>query len=508
VIRALLMTAALASVPAAFAGGPRPNAAPAQAHRGPDLPAVVRVGVLGADGRYLVTPIPLEAYVARVLSGEAMRASAPPALEALAVAIRTFAVANLGRHRADGFDLCDQTHCQVMRTATPATERAAEATAGALLLRNGTLASIYYTASCGGRTEKPSAVWPGAEDPPYLPVKNDDACQGAPAWSAELSAADLLRAFRSAGFRGSRLADMRVAGRTGSGRVASLQLDGLQPSSISGQDLRVAVGRTIGWQHLKSTAFDLRKRGDMYRFDGHGSGHGVGLCVIGSARLAEQGRSAIEILGSYFPGLEVSRPLRITSAVAIAAGASLPSAAVSRAEPPPIAPAAVSPRPADDDESRRSIERQVSAAGNELAKILGVPPPGVTLRVHPTTESYERATGRPWFTAGTAVNRELHLVPPAALRDRGLLDQTIRRTLVHLIVDDWLKDRPAWVRDGAALYYADPRRAAPQDAKGPCPGDGELLRPVSIGELSLAYARAKACFARQIAAGRGWRDVR
>ena len=94
----------------------------------------------------------METYVARVLAGEALRDSQPAALEALAITIRTFALANRGRHRADGFDLCDQTHCQVLRAAVAATERAARATAGRLLLRDGAPASVYYSASCGGRT--------------------------------------------------------------------------------------------------------------------------------------------------------------------------------------------------------------------------------------------------------------------------------------------------------------------------------------------------------------------
>lgn len=476
-----------------WAGGGGP--AQVRPAAGQELPAAIRVGALGADGRYSVTAIPVETYVARVLAGEAVRSSAPAALEALAIAVRTFAMANLGRHRADSFDLCDQTHCQVVRTATPATERAAQATAGALLVREGALASIYYTASCGGRTEKPSAVWPGADDPPFLPVRDDDACQGAPSWSAELTAADLFRALRSAGFRGNRLIDMRIDGRTASGRVARLQVEGLQPATISAQDLRVAVGRAIGWQHIKSTAFDLRRRGDSYRLDGHGSGHGVGLCVIGSARLAEQGRSAADILARYFPGLEIARR-----------GAHV-TTAVSRT-PAPAAPAVAVSLPDDDEGGHRAIERQALTARDEIARTLGLAPPSITLRFHPTTEAFERATGVPWFFSGAAIHRELHLVPVAALRDRGILDQTIRRALVHAMIDEALKDRPAWVRDGAALYYAEPRHASPSDLKGPCPSDSELTRPVSVGALSTAYSRAKACFARQIAAGRGWRDVR
>src|SRR5258705_8094094 len=143
------------------------------------VPAL-RVGIARGNG-YDVTTLPIEPYVARVLGGEAAPDSHPAALEALAIAVRTYALANLGRHRADGFDVCDQTHCQVVRTATPATERAAGATAGKVLLDRGAPASIYYSASCGGRTEIPSAVWPGADDPPFLPSRDDDACGGAPA---------------------------------------------------------------------------------------------------------------------------------------------------------------------------------------------------------------------------------------------------------------------------------------------------------------------------------------
>jgi stage II sporulation protein D len=193
----------------------------------------------------------------------------------------------------------------MMRTATAATDMAARATAGRVLMRDGVPASIYYTASCGGRSEIPSAVWPGADDPSYLPSRKDDACGGGPAWTDVLDQADLERALRAAGFSGARLREMRIASRTRSGRVAQLRLGGLQPDSISGQDLRMAVGRTLGWQHIKSTAFELHRHGTAYEFSGHGSGHGVGMCVIGSAQLAARGKSAEAILDRYYPGLEI-----------------------------------------------------------------------------------------------------------------------------------------------------------------------------------------------------------
>jgi SpoIID/LytB domain protein len=479
-------------------------------------PTSVRVGFAGPGGKYTVQTIPLETYVARVLAGEAVRDSPPAALEALAITLRTFALANLGRHRADLFDLCDQTHCQVVRTATAATERAARATAGLVLMRNRAPASVYYSASCGGRTEIPSHVWPGAEDPPFMPSRADNACRGAPAWTAELSAADLLRALHSAGFRGDRLRDLKVTARNNSGRVARLNVDGLEPDAISGQDLRVAVGRTLGWQHIKSTAFELRRAGAVYRFSGRGSGHGVGLCVIGSARLAEAGESAEKILRRYFPGLAIAP---VSSRVAAAA----PDAPRGAPAPPPGAAVRgdiLVSLPDGDEGERLAVLRVASRARDELSGRLGVaPPPQISLRFHPTTDDYETVTGQAWFTSGALMSGELHLLPPGVLRNRGVLERTIRHELVHLMTDPALGRRAAWVREGAAIYFAgEPpipgasavlQRPAFRPRPGAsCPTDAELLRPSSVGALSNAYARARACFAREIEGGKQWRDVK
>ena len=475
------------------------------------VPAL-RVGIARGNG-YDVTTLPIEPYVARVLGGEAAPDSHPAALEALAIAVRTYALANLGRHRADGFDVCDQTHCQVVRTATPATERAAQATAGKILLDRGTPASIYYSASCGGRTEIPSAVWPGADDPPFLPSREDDACGGAPAWTTEIATADLRRALEAAGFRGG-LRDVRIASHNSSGRVARLALDGLTPPEISGQDLRVAVGRTLGWQHIRSTAFELRRVGTAYRFTGRGSGHGVGMCVIGSGRLAVQGRSAADILERYFPGLTMGTSVfRLTD---VPRSPSSPPASPSS----PASPGAgvLVSLPDGDEGERAALIALAVRARDDLAKTLGLPVPSrVSLRFHPTTGAYERATGQPWFTSTAVMNGEIHLLPPAVLRDRGGLERSVRHALVHVLADAILSRRRLWVREGAAVHFADPATApsetsplmpgSPQAAAS-CPDDAELEHPVSIGALSTAYARARACFARELLSGRSWREVR
>ncbi len=84
------------------------------------------------------------------------------------------------------------------------------------------------------------------------------------------------------------------------------------------------------------------------------------------------------------------------------------------------------------------------------------------------------------------------------------------------MADASLRDRPAWVREGAAIYYAGwgpvPGETRPTalrlSSRLSCPSDADLIRPVSPGALSNARASALACFSRQMDGGKRWRDVK
>jgi len=257
----------------------------------------IRLGTL-ADGR--VAAVPLESYVARVLAGEADPRMGDAAQQALAIAVRTYTMRNLGRHGRDGFDLCDSTHCQVPRPSTPTTRRAALATAGQVLTYRGQVAEIFYSASCGGRSERAGDVWPAA-DHPYLVSREDEVCRDDPEWSADFPLTRVQAALARAGFGGT-LTGVAVDGRTSSGRVARLRLTGMRPDSIAGADFRLAIGAV----DLRSTAFAIERRGDSLHLTGRGFGHGVGMCVIGAGRRAMRGESARDILDQYYPGLNVT----------------------------------------------------------------------------------------------------------------------------------------------------------------------------------------------------------
>ena len=514
--------------------------------------SAIRVGVL-EDGVYRVVTVPLEEYVSRVLTGEAAPDTQPAALEALAIAIRTYTATNLARHASEGFDLCDQTHCQVMRNSSPVTDQAAQATADRILTFRGAPATVYYSASCGGHAEKPSNVWPGADDPPYLPIHDDDACEGFPAWTSELYDVDLQRALVAGGFTGT-LRDLRIVARDQSGRVARLELSGMEPHEISGQDLRMIVGQTLGVHALQSTLFDVQRRRQVTRFTGHGYGHGVGLCVIGSMKLAEKGQRASAILARYFPGTQVgsfatSRPAPASPPSLIAEPLLVlpPSepAVDPRSSPPPPPPPAPVPEtssltpvtrpatgaepsktesappaptastsadlvvalPPGDMSERASLTAMAARERQAIADALGIPPARVRVRFHESTEQFERASGRPSFQLGALIGDEIQLAPLWLLRERGMLERALRRALVHSMADAALPERPGWVREGAAAYFAD-QAAVSSAGRQSCPTDDELQHPVSIGALGDALTRARACFERQVAGGRDWRRVR
>ena len=442
----------------------------------------VRVRI-GTNGNGDIVVLPVEVYVARVLAAEGEPRAVAAAQEALAITIRTFAAANPGRHRRDGYDLCDRTHCQVLRPSTPGSRAAALATATQLLTYKGRPAAVFYSASCGGRSEAPSRVWPGAADLPYLRAADDDVHDAEDTWVVDIPLARVEQALRRVGVVGKTLRDLDVRQRSDSGRVTLIGLPGLRPDVIAGEDFRAAIGA----RELRSTQFTVRRDGANFRFTGRGYGHGVGMCVIGAGRRAARGESAAAILAQYYPGLEL-QPLT-SSRAEIAEPA--------REHEPGVAAA-------EDDRASRLAQR----ARTELLTTLRIASaPQIRVESYESIEAFRNATGRPWWVSYAVTGTVIELAPPL-LTEANQFETSIRRAVAEMLVAEPLADRPAWVRVGAARYFAATSPPVQPAARAKCPTDAELLLPVSAPAHREAELRAETCFARALAKTHDWRAVR
>lgn len=488
-----------------------------------DPPVTVRIGVSQPGGRVQVETIDLEDYVARVVSGEGQPKAGAAAQQALAIVIRTFATANRHRHRAEGYDLCDTTHCQVLRPATPAAREAARATAGTVLLDKGRPAFVFYSAHNGGAPALASEVWPGAID--YAPsAAHDDACADDPGWTSTIPTADVERALRAAGAAGTRLTGLSVIERTASDRAGRLRAEGFTPSTLTAHEFRMAVGRTLGWQLVRSTAFDVERHGGGYVFTGVGYGHGVGLCVIGAGKRAARGESAPEILRAYFRdlalGSSTGAATAMTSALAAAAPAPAPAAAPvpHLHTPPPLATRPL-PQPTDvvltlppEDEGERAALLALVRETREAvaARALVSPPPSLVVTAHGSLDAFGRATSQPWWVLASTVGTAIDLAPIAVLRQRGVLESTIRFEVASAVVAPYLTRAPGWARVGAAVMLSSPPLdlAAPPPGRVACPSDAELFRPVSGGAQREAVLRAERCVRREVGRGRALTALR
>jgi stage II sporulation protein D len=127
--------------------------------------------LLRSDGRHVsvVNSLALDTYLRGVVPSESPSHWPLAALEAQAVAARSYAISEL---RPNAFyDLVPTTADQVyggVAAEKPRSDQAVYATLGQVLTWDGQVARTYYSSSSGGRTEAVEDAWPGASPIPYL----------------------------------------------------------------------------------------------------------------------------------------------------------------------------------------------------------------------------------------------------------------------------------------------------------------------------------------------------
>lgn len=289
-----------------------------------------------ADGVTLVNELGMEAYLRSVVPSEAPPHWPAAALQAQAIAARTDAWRSLGRFRSKGYDLCPTVLCAVysgVGAEDPRSSAAVTRTAGEVLEdRRGKLHPTYYMHHSGGYTQEPGEAW-GEEKPAPL-MSGFDGPDGAKIRGLfPLGPAGLLHylddldgdvdvwARPSSSFRWTLRFSAAEADEWAGRRHPVGPLQAVLPleRSVGGYVRRASFigdkGVSIGSSDYLRSALKGMKSNLFYpelRLDaqgklrslllhGGGWGHGVGMAQAGARAQADAGRSALQILHSYFP---------------------------------------------------------------------------------------------------------------------------------------------------------------------------------------------------------------
>lgn len=242
----------------------------------------------------LVGDVEFETYIAGVVQSE-IYGQQSDIFRIQAIISRTWALRNLGKHKADGYNFCDGVHCQAYlnRCIRPDIMLGVIESSGETLVDTaGNLIETPFHSNSGGQTANSEDVWRTAL--PYLRSVEDT-------FSYSMRQTDWTKTMsidRWLGYFG-RTHKLNIADST----VRDSLLHFAQPHRkvrIEG----VPLTRVRSDFQLKSTFFtvEMDSANGNVVLHGHGYGHGVGLSQEGAIRMVSLGIAYDSILRHYYTG--------------------------------------------------------------------------------------------------------------------------------------------------------------------------------------------------------------
>ena len=212
-----------------------------KAYRGGFLFMVSQSGKLNA-----INHVTMEEYLYGVLHKEMSQSNPLEALKAQAVAARSYAALNTGRHSSEGFELCATTHCQVYdgkAAEYPSTVQAVNETSGLKIYEGLEPVVGYYHKNSGGHTQNSAEVWSATAG--YLSGKPDPYSPSYP-WSNTMTFDFLKTKLEAAGHDPGSIRSVRIGGRNSASAVASLIIDGSNGAvTLEKERIRAVLGTTL-----------------------------------------------------------------------------------------------------------------------------------------------------------------------------------------------------------------------------------------------------------------------
>lgn len=230
-----------------------------------------------------------------VVRAEAGKFGPSEYFKAQAVVARTYIFRNIDRHELDGYNMCDDIHCQVYPGVVTDSVilNACRATAGKVLTnRDSLLIEAAFHGNCGGETASSADVWLAGY--PYLVSVRDPWCSysASSAWEKSLPREEWDSFLISKGITPGGEGALYAGQETGRGRIIRRTAQG---KTFTSEEMRIRFG-------LRSAYFTLKPAGDSISVSGRGYGHGVGLCQDGAKHMAEKRWTFDRITGFYYPG--------------------------------------------------------------------------------------------------------------------------------------------------------------------------------------------------------------
>jgi len=239
-----------------------------------------------------------ESYIAGVVMTEGGPGRHPEYLRTQAVIARTYMYRYMDRHLSDGFNLCDNIHCQAFKgiTTDPAVVEASRVTRNEVIAGpDSSVIIAAFHSNCGGETVCAGDVWLTPQS--YLTRIMDPHC----------------RSSRNSVWRKSIPLEVWINYLIRSGCEKKNTAHGLlnysqknRVTEYKAGDFTMPLKQIRDDFSLRSTFFSVAVEGDSAVFTGRGYGHGVGLCQEGAISMALKGFSYRQIIGFYYPGVKIA----------------------------------------------------------------------------------------------------------------------------------------------------------------------------------------------------------
>jgi stage II sporulation protein D len=239
----------------------------------------------------------IERYIAGVVKAEGGSGKNIEYFKTQAVIARTYMYKYMDKHINDGYNVCDNTHCQAFNGCSQDSvlNAAAFLTAGQVIVDKDSILIISaFHSNCGGETAASEAVWITSQ--PYLKSVIDPYCLTSrnANWEKKISVAEWTGFLQKSGYTG-KADDPLVFAFEQKSRVVDYTTGTF---NIHLRDIRTGL-------NLRSTFFSVQPEGDIIVIKGRGYGHGVGLCQEGAMVMATKGFNYKKIIDFYYSGVMI-----------------------------------------------------------------------------------------------------------------------------------------------------------------------------------------------------------